>query len=191
VEDNLRVRFPTLNPARRRARRGEEFIRSCEFPQHLQLKLKRAAAEVEWEPVERGLREWLVCCAYRRRHPLAMPSRIVDDAWHEFILDTSAYRDFCEQAFGRFLDHFPEDPAFVSDEQRLSSFETIRAWDRSRWSRDGEPTLWTLDQTLGVTDAWGISTRDLHEARARPAGPGWEKESYISGASGGCGGGAA
>lgn len=43
-----------------------------------------------------------------------VPSRIVDDAWHTFILDTLKYRDFCEGVFGRFVHHCPgvpgEDP---------------------------------------------------------------------------------
>jgi hypothetical protein len=35
------------------------------------------------------------------------PSHRVDLAWHEFILFTKAYREFCEQHFGRFVDHHP------------------------------------------------------------------------------------
>lgn len=31
--------------------------------------------------------------------------KLMDDAWHEFILRTSDYEDFCEKAFGRFLHH--------------------------------------------------------------------------------------
>lgn len=35
------------------------------------------------------------------------PSRKVDKAWHEFILFTSSYADFCERRYGRFLHHNP------------------------------------------------------------------------------------
>lgn len=35
------------------------------------------------------------------------PSHRVDLAWHEFILFTKAYREFCQQHFGRFIDHHP------------------------------------------------------------------------------------
>lgn len=34
--------------------------------------------------------------------------RLVDIAVHTFILDTRNYREFCEQHFGRFLEHVPE-----------------------------------------------------------------------------------
>jgi hypothetical protein len=59
------------------------------------VKFERDVPAVEWEPVERGLREWFICCAYRRRRPLGTPSRSVDYAWHAFILDTASYRTFC------------------------------------------------------------------------------------------------
>ncbi|WP_218044237.1 glycine-rich domain-containing protein [Kiloniella majae] len=36
-----------------------------------------------------------------------MPSQVVDVAWHEFILFTREYHDFCKKAFGRFLHHTP------------------------------------------------------------------------------------
>ena len=36
-----------------------------------------------------------------------MPSQIVDDAWHEFILFTREYEVFCEKAYGYFLHHTP------------------------------------------------------------------------------------
>jgi hypothetical protein len=42
-------------------------------------------------------------------HPSAeiVPCKIVDDIWHQHILDTAAYRADCDLIFGRFLDHFP------------------------------------------------------------------------------------
>lgn len=35
------------------------------------------------------------------------PSRVVDDAWHEFILCTRLYADYCQAQFGRFIHHHP------------------------------------------------------------------------------------
>ena len=35
------------------------------------------------------------------------PSPRVDLAWHEFILFTKPYREFCDQQLGRFIDHHP------------------------------------------------------------------------------------
>ena len=36
-----------------------------------------------------------------------MPSRVVDDLWHEFILYTRDYEQFCKRAFGHFMHHTP------------------------------------------------------------------------------------
>lgn len=35
------------------------------------------------------------------------PGKMVDDAWHEFILCTKAYWEFCEETFGRMIHHHP------------------------------------------------------------------------------------
>ena len=37
------------------------------------------------------------------------PSHKVDMAWHEFILFTKAYADFCTNHFGRFIHHYPSE----------------------------------------------------------------------------------
>lgn len=36
-----------------------------------------------------------------------VPCKLVDDIWHQHILDTAAYRADCDAIFGRFLDHYP------------------------------------------------------------------------------------
>jgi hypothetical protein len=172
------MRLPALNPARRHARRAERLIQEYEFPHHLRRKLERDSPGVEWALVERGLREWLICCAYRRKHPLGMPSRVVDYSWHAFILDTASYRDFCDRAYGRFLDHFPED---ATEGVAISNYETVWAWDRSLAAKQAESVLWDLDRELDIDDPWGISERDLIKARSGGNGGG--------GGIGGCGGG--
>ena len=37
------------------------------------------------------------------------PALLVDDAWHEFILFTRLYNNFCQEKFGRFIHHTPDD----------------------------------------------------------------------------------
>jgi hypothetical protein len=41
--------------------------------------------------------------------PLA-PPRIVDQAWHHFILQTQDYARFCDEYCGRYIHHQPADP---------------------------------------------------------------------------------
>jgi uncharacterized membrane protein YgcG len=48
------------------------------------------------------------------------PPKIIDHVWHEHLLFTRAYRDFCREVLGRDFDHAPE---LVSLEQQTREFE--------------------------------------------------------------------
>jgi hypothetical protein len=63
------------------------------------------------------------------------PRKLVDDAWHEFILDSVSYVDFCEQVFGAYLHHTPEETMGTPMKDALA--DTIRAWDRSDQREEG------------------------------------------------------
>jgi hypothetical protein len=61
-----------------------------------------------------------------------VPCKIVDEMWHQHILDTAAYRQDCEAIFGRFLDHFPyfgmrgEDDARALENAYVETIERYR-----------------------------------------------------------------
>lgn len=53
-----------------------------------------------------------------------VPSKLVDEAWHVFILHTQQYAEFCTKHFGRFIHHVPDAPdanIVNSDESRCSN----------------------------------------------------------------------
>ncbi len=55
-----------------------------------------------------ALRDYFhLCVESDRKKSVAMPSQAVDVVWHEFILFTRAYSDFCQKSFGHFLHHTP------------------------------------------------------------------------------------
>ena len=91
-------------------RRREAFIESYPYGKFLDQRL--AAKRPELSPEQRGqvfdgLREYFHLCNTAGQRMVAMPSQVVDDAWHEFILFTRQYEQFCRHAFGRFLHHTP------------------------------------------------------------------------------------
>ena len=51
------------------------------------------------------------------------PSKKVDKAWHEFLLFTREYQQFCEKRYGRFIHHNPYEAA-----DKGGYDETIRAY---------------------------------------------------------------
>lgn len=155
---------------RRTARKRERFIAGYEFPDYIWKRVRRRipeADEADLHLVERGLREWFICCAWRGRNVLGMPSGAVDEAWHEFILDSLAYTAFCEKAFGGYLHHTPDEAMSSPMDNALA--ETVRAWDRSVAGQSGESVLWDLDEQLGIEKPLGVSGLQLAGVRASAA----------------------
>ncbi|MFJ4651642.1 hypothetical protein ACIP5Y_10270 [Nocardia sp. NPDC088792] len=114
-----------------------------------------------WQPrdlVETGLRQWLRCCgaAMRDDQVIGMPSHAVDEAWHGLILCTVRYGRFCENAYGRFLHHFPDGEGTGSGDPMADQLgRTVVAW--SMVARpDEQCVLWNLDSVVGVDNPWGI-----------------------------------
>ncbi len=64
-------------------------------------------SEQQLDLVFQGLRDYFRICHQARRRMVSMPSQVIDDAWHEFILSTRIYQQFCNKALGRFLHHTP------------------------------------------------------------------------------------
>lgn len=144
----------------RRARR-ERLIREAPLPHYLKRRLRGAyphLTQKDAELVERGLRQFFLACHRSRGKFVAMPSRAVDAMWHEFILHTQAYRDWCSLAMGRFLHHTP---AEVLSSNALHNDGLRRAW---YWSCKDEaiqprgptrlPLLFALDTKLEIPDGF-------------------------------------
>lgn len=148
---------------------AERVIKRYRFPPQIETRMRarRGLDDESWALVERGLREWFICCAWRAAAVIGMPSRLVDEAWHEFILDTEAYAKFCERALGLFLDHRPGDKMDVPIGDALA--ETVYAWDLSPAGQKGqESVLWDLDETVGIEDPLRLSGLVLAQVRAFP-----------------------
>lgn len=63
--------------------------------------------EQQLDMVFQGLRDYFRICHLAKNGMVSMPSQVIDDAWHEFILSTRIYEKFCNKALGRFLHHTP------------------------------------------------------------------------------------
>lgn len=124
------------------------------------LRKKRPELTAEQEAlVLRGLRDYFHLCAQAgRRRLVAMPSQVVDDAWHEFILFTRAYEAFCGKALGRYLHHTPAEAMGGAVRVRES---IRRAW-RLACAKEGInpktptrlPLLFALDGLLAIPDGF-------------------------------------
>lgn len=142
----------------RGVRRRQDFVASYQFPQSLGHDLSKAYPHLlSLEPAVQGLRQWL------RLHVaapelLGMPSRAVDLLWHEFILHTVFYKEFCLGAYGRDLHHAPErsmdgrQAQVLNGEGMARTFGMACADDHIADPKLGLPTLFTVDAAVGLTD---------------------------------------
>jgi hypothetical protein len=77
----------------------------------------------------------------------AAPWLAVDSYWHQFILNTVKYREFCDRTFGHYFDHTPGQPggsrveflATLSRTRRLLR-RTFGSAPKSIWGTDATTT---------------------------------------------------
>jgi hypothetical protein len=191
---------------RARRKHSEQLIDTYPFQRFLDKRL--AVKRPELTPAQRemvfdGLKAYFHLCNTAGRKMVAMPSQVVDDAWHEFILFTRQYKTFCQQALGRFLHHTPAE-AMASP--TIAQDGIKRAW-RLACAREGIdpkapsrlPLLFAIDGLLGIGNGFRYQ---LDCMAAGKAGDGYcashigcssgcsgDSGSSDSGCGGGCGGG--
>lgn len=99
-----------LHLRRARYRRRQAYIRRYVFPPGLYEKVMRRHPQLrlaDMEVVILGLRQFFMAHLRSGRQFVSMPSQIADEVWHEFILYTRHYQQFCDSAFGGFMHHTP------------------------------------------------------------------------------------
>src|SRR3954468_1154439 len=154
------IAFPIFHRRWLQLRRAE-FIRTYAWPRGLLERLEKhrpGLVRKDSALVSRGLRQFFIAYLMSGRRYVSMPSQVVDDLWHEFILYTREYNRFCQRAFGTFLHHMP---AVVLSEHRKTNEGLRRVWwfcckyeniDPVHPTR--LPLLFALDAKLNVADGF-------------------------------------
>ncbi|MBI5108879.1 MAG: hypothetical protein HZA62_09030 [Rhodocyclales bacterium] len=139
----------------------ERFIREFALPRGLYERLRKRRPELDLKDcalVARGLRQFFLAYLTSGRRFVAMPSQVVDELWHEFILYTRAYDAFCGQAFGGFLHHTP---AVVLSADKRNNEGLRRVWWQCCKEENIDPRkplrlplLFAIDAKLGIADGF-------------------------------------
>lgn len=143
------------------ARQREAYIDQFEFHPAILNKFREVRANLTHEQeqlVFAALRDYFQMCRMAGRRMVSMPSQVVDDAWHAFILFTRAYDQFCSRAFGRFLHHTP---AEAMSSPSVGQQGIKRAW-RLACARAGInplqplslPLLFSIDRDLQISNGF-------------------------------------
>lgn len=138
---------------------SREFIQNYCFPDKVSVMLREKYAHLTDEEIADvlvALKQYFLISRERGNDMVSMPSKVVDVAWHEFILFTRDYEKFCRQAFGQFLHHTP---AEAMESNKVMDEGMRRAW---RWLAILEeldpanparlPLLFAIDQRLNIPD---------------------------------------
>jgi hypothetical protein len=144
----------------RQAKRAE-FIRDYMLPPGLFEKLRKKHPQLEIKDcqlVGHALRQFFVCYLKAQEKNVAMPSQVVDDLWHEFILYTRNYAQFCRNAFGGFLHHTPAAmlSSGPSNDQGLSRcwWQACREEDINPRKPTRLPLLFAIDRKLAIAGGY-------------------------------------
>ena len=155
-------------------------VREAPLPRFLRRKLMDTYPHLslrDTELVERGLRQFFIACQRSNKRFVAMPSQVVDSMWHEFILHTSAYREWCDLVIGRFIDHVPAEvlgrKASTNDGLRRAWFWSCRDESINPRQPSRLPLLFALDAKFAIpggfiymADCKGVRRDDAQGAGA-------------------------
>ncbi|MCO4798852.1 MAG: hypothetical protein KC484_06535 [Colwelliaceae bacterium] len=178
-------------------RKRTSFINKYEFPKTIKSKVAQIYPHLESDELEkviRGLREYFHLISLSQQKMVAMPSQVVDVAWHEFILYTKEYSLFCSMALGRFLHHTPAE-AMKSKNEAQSGIK--RAWRISchrelinPFKPKRLPMIFALDASLRIEDGFHYEL-DCMKLKSSTTGGGGSDGGYCGshiGCSSGCAG---
>ena len=137
--------------------RRRQYIRESRLPPFLVSKLRQKYPQLsagDADLVLRGLRQFFVAHLRSERKFVAMPSKVVDFAWHEFILHTRAYGLWCDVAFGALLHHTPAE-VLGRDPKRNDGLRRTWYWACKEESIDPRqparlPLLFALDKKFDI-----------------------------------------
>ena len=134
-----------------------QFVREAPLPRFLGAKLMVQYPQLsarDTELVLHGLRQFFMAHLRSNRQFVAMPSKVVDAAWHEFILHTRGYQQWCHAAFGSLLHHSPAE-VLGRDARRNDGLRRVWFWACKEESIDPRqpsrlPLLFALDKKFAI-----------------------------------------
>jgi hypothetical protein len=184
------------------AREGR--IRSYAFPASVFVELGKVYPQLDKKDtqlVARALRQYFLVHARARHTVVSMPSKVVDAMWHAFILDTRAYKSFCQAAFGSYFHHIPESAMAAIGQGGATAWHT---WRLACLEENINPTkatrvplLFAIDSKLAIPGAIHYGTdsfkkpavSDSNDGGSGCGGSSGDSCDGDGGCCGGCGGG--
>ena len=115
-----------------------------------------------------------------------MPSKVVDDVWHDFMLISREYTAFCNKAFGGYLHHAPDSEMKVSMPIALGN--TLQAIKARKGTATGVAMLGGIPLLFGIHSALAVEGGFEHDVQTIAAIEA-KRNAANQAAGGSCGGG--
>jgi hypothetical protein len=174
-----------------------QFIREASFPGFLGAKLRTQYPQLGARDIElvlHGLRQFFMAHLRSKRQFVAMPSVVVDAAWHEFILHTRGYETWCKAAFGNLMHHTPAE-VLGRDPKRNDGLRRSWYWACKEESIDPRkptrlPLLFALDKKFAIPGGFSY-VPDCGDINRKSGSEAYCGTSFGESGGSGCGGDAA
>jgi hypothetical protein len=116
------------------------------------------------------LKKYLIIVSSNRKKVWSIYSVRIDSVWHEFILFTEAYAEYCKNYFGFYIHHSPSNAPQIDG----LSPKPIESWDRFcaeyvQMFGSSPPSLWNDAQ--GLTQSHRVINEATNELMVRRVGP--------------------
>ena len=113
-----------------------------------------------------GLKEYFKLYVIASRRVIIIPSRLIDRAWFEFMQEQQEYDQFCQQAFGFFLQRSPVVEIHNSDTNNDLKILWTLACEREGIDPNNPnklPLIFSLDIQFNIDDGFkfGLSDNNL------------------------------
>jgi hypothetical protein len=147
-----------------------DFVKNYQFPSRVEQAVLDKYPHLKQSDISlviKAFKDYFIIAIFAEGKMVAMPSQVVDVAWHEFLLFTKEYQEFCNNAFGRFFHHYP----FANNKSGYTKAQNslIRAWqlaceyeDINPNKPDKLPFLFNIDNLLNIPD--GIKYNDKNKS---------------------------
>lgn len=130
-----------------------------DIPPKVFLKFKQRFDNPDVYKIEYAIKGFISFLSFCKAFPktnIPMPSDVVDEIWHEFILHTRDYASFCDKYLGRFLHHVPNQDIERKSISEQEVSEILHLWtltclseNLDPFSSDSKPHLFYADVEFG------------------------------------------
>ena len=139
---------------RHQSQQRDDYLESYQFPEIIIQRLKEKHKYLSKEDIDlvvKGLKNYFYISSHSN-DIVIMPSIVIDNLWHEFLLYSKEYHSFCDNAFGYFFHHSPNDTKlFDVDVARFLAWEKSCELEELSPSKTSKlPLIFEIDKLLKI-----------------------------------------